>query len=381
MRGAYRGFSRLPQPQKQVPKGKPSLPRGGWQYELPRVMADPRWNTPSTSAAMSQSSTSSTPSSTTSRSIASPFAMPDPLRSPSKTVIPAEARRQGIISVQEYMNEDTSIALPPPVATEELVDANAPKMKPPQKMMYSEDGLKGASFIEKLSKNVVSTPFIPCILDATAPEHVTETLTPTGIDEAFAVVEQRRQDLGALSPYPDVQPLAALPADQDADLTWAMSQERDMTPHLIFFYKIKELETIISHDTIALRREVDPVARAKLQLGLEIMKRKLSELRERVGQGGGTNRSSTPQLEGDAAKSGDEAPAKRVGSEEMLAPPASPMDDAEKEIEPYKDSDEEEQLPEETSTSHAVTPAEAAAFEEAFVDKAAWTPLPDDGPI
>ena len=93
------------------------------------------------------------------------------------------------------MNEDTSISLPPPVATEELVDANAPKMKPPQKMMYSEDGLKGASFIEKLSKNVVSTPFVPCILDATAPEHVTETLTPAGIDEAFAVVERRRQDL------------------------------------------------------------------------------------------------------------------------------------------------------------------------------------------
>ena len=64
-----------------------------------------------------------------------------------------------------------------------------------------------------------------------------------------------------------------------------------------------------------------------------------------------------------------------------MAPPASPMDDGEKEIEPYKDSDEEEQLPEGTSTSHAVTPAEAAAFEEAFVDKAAWTPLPDDGPI
>ena len=279
------------------------------------------------------------------------------------------------------MNEDTSISLPPPVATEELVDANAPKMKPPQKMMYSEDGLKGASFVEKLSKNVVSTPFIPCILDATAPEHVTETLTPAGIDEAFAVVERRRQDLGALSPYPDIQPLAALPADQDADLSWAMSQERDMTPHLMFFYKIKELETIISHDTIALRREVDPVARAKLQLGLEIMKRKLGELRERVGQGGGTNRSSTPQIEGDAAKSGDESSAKRVESEEILAPPGSPMDDDDREIEPYKDSDEEERLPEETSTSQAVTPAEAAAFEEAFVDKAAWTPLPDDEPI
>ena len=282
------------------------------------------------------------------------------------------------------MNEDTSISLPPPVATEELVDANAPKMKPPQKMMYSEDGLKGASFIEKLSKNVVSTPFIPCILDATAPEHVTETLTPAGIDEAFAVVEQRRQDLGALSPYPDVQPLAALPADQDADLTWAMNQERDMTPHLMFFYKIKELETIISHDTIALRREVDPVARAKLQLGLEIMKRKLSELRERVGQGGGTNRSSTPQLEGDAAKEGDGAPANRVESEEVMAPPTSPMDhstDGDKEIEPYRDSDEDEPLPESTSTSQGVTPAEDAAFEQAFLDRAAWTPLPDNEPV
>ena len=282
------------------------------------------------------------------------------------------------------MNEDTSLPLPPPIATEELVDANAPKMKPPQKLMYSEDGLKGASFVEKLSKNVVSTPFVPCILDATAPEHVTETLTPAGIDEAFAVVERRRQDLGALSPYPDIQPLAALPANQDADLSWAMSQERDMTPHLMFFYKIKELETIISHDTIALKREVDLVARAKLQLGLEIMKRKLGELREKVGQGGGHNRSSTPQLEGDAAKEGDGAPANRVESEEVMAPPTSPMDhstDGDKEIEPYKDSDEDEPLPESTSTSQGVTPAEDAAFEQAFLDKAAWTPLPDDGPI
>jgi hypothetical protein len=286
--------------------------------------------------------------------------------------------------VQEYMNEDTSLSLPPPIATEELVDANAPKMKPPQKLMYSEDGLKGASFIEKLSKNVVSTPFVPCILDATAPEHVTETLTPAGMDEAFAVVERRRQDLGALSPYPDIQPLAALPANQDADLSWAMSQERDMTPHLMFYYKIKELETIISHDTIALKREVDLVAKAKLQLGLEIMKRKLGELREKVGKGGGHNRSSTPRLEGDAAKEGDEIPASRVESVEVMAPPTSPMDHSandEKEIEPYKDSDEDELLPESTSTSQVVTPAEAAAFEEAFVDKAAWTPLPDDEPI
>ena len=67
-----------------------------------------------------------------------------------------------------------------------------------------------------------------------------------------------------------------------------------------------------------------------------------------------------------------------------MAPPTSPMDHSandEKEIEPYKDSDEDELLPESTSTSQVVTPAEAAAFEEAFVDKAAWTPLPDDEPI
>ena len=157
-----------------------------------------------------------------------------------------------------------------------------------------------------------------------------------------------------------------------------------MTPHLMFFYKIKELETIISHDTIALRREVDLVARAKLQLGLEIMKRKLGELREKVGQGGGHNRSSTPQLEGDAAKEGDGAPANRVESEEVMAPPTSPMDhsaDGDKEIEPYKDSDEDEPLPESTSTSQGVTPAEDAAFEQAFLDRAAWTPLPDDEPV
>ena len=89
--------------------------------------------------------------------------------------------------------------------------AGAPEMKAPQRFMYSEDGLREASFIEKLSKNVVTTPFMPCILDAMAPEHVTEMLTPAGIDQAFAVVERRRQDLGVLSPYPDVQPLAALP--------------------------------------------------------------------------------------------------------------------------------------------------------------------------
>merc|ERR1712015_143603 len=47
VRGAFRGLNRHPQPQKQAPKGKPSLPRGGWQEELPRVMADPRWNMPS----------------------------------------------------------------------------------------------------------------------------------------------------------------------------------------------------------------------------------------------------------------------------------------------------------------------------------------------
>ena len=299
-------------------------------------------------------------------------------------VIPAEARRQGVISVQEHMNEDTLLPIPPPIATDELVEADAPKMKPPQKLMYSEDGLRGASFVEKLSKNVVSTPFVPCILDATVPEHETETLTPAGIDEAFAVVERRRQDLGALSPYPDIQPLTAFPANQDADLTWAMSQERDLTPHLMFYYKIKELETIINHDSIALRKEVDLVARAKLQLGLEIMKRKLGELRERVGKGGGHNRSSTPRLEGDAAKEGDVIPANRVESEEVMAPPTSPMDHStneEKEIEPYKDSEEDEPIPESTSTSQGVTPAEEAAFEEAFIDKAAWTPLPDDEPI
>ena len=75
--------------------------------------------------------------------ITSPFAMPDPIRSPSKTLIPAEARRQGMISVQEYLHQDTLLPMPPAVETGKLVAADAPNM-------YSEGGLKGASFVEEL---------------------------------------------------------------------------------------------------------------------------------------------------------------------------------------------------------------------------------------
>ena len=47
----------------------------------------------------------------------------------------------------------------------------------------------------------------------------------------------------------------------------------------------------------------------------------------------------------------------------------------------YKDSDEEGKASESMSSFQGVTPAEDAAFENAFLDGAAWTPLPDAAPI
>ena len=75
--------------------------------------------------------------------------------------------------------------------------------------------------------------------------------------------------------------------------------------------------------------------------------------------------------------------AKRADATGRIAPPASPMDKTrpDDEADSYKDSDEEGKAPESTSSFQGVTPAEDAAFEEAFLDAAAWTPLPDGDPI
>ena len=181
-------------------------------------------------------------------------------------LIPAEARRQGIVSVQEFLHQDTRLPVPPAIETGDLVAASAPNMEPPQKFMYSAAGLNGASFVEELSKHIVKTPFIPSIVDATVPEDSTELLTPSGICEAFAAVERRRLDLGAASPYPDIMPLEVCHPSGDLDLTWAMSQDRQMSPLQLYFYKMKELETYIQHDTIALSRETDAISKAKLML-------------------------------------------------------------------------------------------------------------------
>ena len=246
------------------------------------------------------------------------------------------------------------------------------------------DGLKGASFIKKLSKKVVTMPFMPCIMDATTPEDAMESLTPAGIDDAFAVVERRRQDLGVLSPYPDVMPLEAHPALGDSDLSWVMSKEREMTPHQLYFYKIKELETRISHDSIAISREKDPIMRAKLILSLEVMKRKLHELREICGMGGNSNKLETPLLaDGDMTKELDEDLAERADATGRSAPPGSPMYEStrgDEDIPSYKDLEEEEEMPASTSTAERVMPTELALF-DSLLDNAASMPLPDDHPV
>ena len=45
------------------------------------------------------------------------------------TAIPAAARQQGVISVQEHLHQDTALKLPPPIPEAELVDASAPEMR------------------------------------------------------------------------------------------------------------------------------------------------------------------------------------------------------------------------------------------------------------
>ena len=206
MRGVPQRALQQPQPQKLVVKGQPKSQRGRGK-RIPPLVADPRWNPSSTPAAVSQTSPIPTSSPSSAPVITLPFAMPDPIRSPSKTLIPVEARCQGLISVQEYLHQDNMLPVPPAIETGKLVAAKAPNMVPPQKYMYLEGGLKGALFVEELSKYVVKTPFVPSIVDVTTPEDSTEFLMPSGTDEAFAAVERRRQDLGVLSQYLDILPL------------------------------------------------------------------------------------------------------------------------------------------------------------------------------
>ena len=54
---------------------------------------------------------------------------------------------------------------------------------------------------------------------------------------------------------------------------------------------------------------------------------------------------------------------------------------ADDEADSYKDSDEEEKVSESTTSFQGVTQAEDEAFENAFLDAAAWTPLPEDDPV
>ena len=114
------------------------------------------------------------------------------------------------------------------------------------------------------------------------------------------------------------------------------------------------------------------------------MKKKLHELRELCGLGGSSNKSESPLMpDGNSTKEFDEDLAERADATGRIAPPASPMEEtrADDEADSYKDSNEEGKVSESTSSFQGVTPAEDAAFENAFLDAAAWTPLPDDAPI
>ena len=81
-----------------------------------------------------------------------------------------------------------------------------------------------------------------------------------------------------LTPYPEVTPAHRDNAGADLDLTWAVSQEREMDPKQVYFYKMKELETFIRHDSIKIKAEKDVVPKAKLFLGLQLMKEELARL-------------------------------------------------------------------------------------------------------
>ena len=233
--------------------------------------------------------------------------------------------------MQEHLHQDTALQLPPPVPEAVLVDAAAPEMRHPQKLMWSSDGLRGALVVEKLSKNVVSTPFVPSLIDSQEDQSVVETLLPAGANRAFAVVEQRRADLGVLSPYPEVTPARRDDAGVDLDLTWAVSQEREIDPKQTYFYKMKELETFIRHDALKVKAEKDTVAKAKLFLGLQLMKEELARLNEICGPKDASNTSSTSEMPVLEPMELSEAPAPSNAG--TYAPPASPLPSGEADAE------------------------------------------------
>ena len=101
--------------------------------------------------------------------------------------------------------------------------------------------------------------------------------------------------------------------------------------------------------------------------------------------GGGSNKSATPLLaDGDTTKEFDEDMAEQADATGRSAPPGLPMDQTsnpDADIASYKDSEEEEEAPETSTAFQPVTPAEDAAFEDAFLDMATSTSLPDDDPV
>ena len=177
--------------------------------------------------------------------------------------------------------------------------------------------------VEKLSKNVISTPFVPSLVDSQEDQSVVETLLPAGANRAFAVVEQRRADLGVLSPYPEVTPARRDDAGVDLDLTWAVSQEREIDPKQTYFYKMRELETFIRHDALKVKAEKDTVAKAKLFLGLQLMKEELARLNEICGTKDASNSSSTPEMP--ALEPMDSSEVAAPSNTGTYAPPASPV--------------------------------------------------------
>ena len=177
--------------------------------------------------------------------------------------------------------------------------------------------------VEKMSKNVVSTLFVPSLIDTHEEQSVVKTLLPTGANRAFAVVEQRRADLGVLTPYPEVTPARRDDAGVDLDLTWAVSQEREIDPKQVYCYKMKELETFIRHDSLKIKAEKDTITKAKLFLGLQLMKEELAGLNEICKPKDAPSTSSTAEMPGLKPMELSEAPApSNLGTH---APPASPV--------------------------------------------------------
>ena len=204
-------------------------------------------------------------------------------------------------------------------------------MRQPQRLMWLSDGLRGASVVEKMSKNVISTPYVPSLIDTHKEQAVVETLLPAGASRAFAVVEQRRADLGVLTPYLEVTPARQDDAGTDLDLTWAVSQEREIDPKQVYFYKMKELETFIRHDSIKIKAEKDVVHKAKLFLGLQLMKEELARLNKICEPKYAPSTLSTAEMPVLKPMELSEAPAPaELGT---FAPPASPIQPGEEDAE------------------------------------------------